>query len=143
MIYAAGLAAVLTAGVIHTVIATRELLGCGKEMSAWKAFRIGLRLLPAVMMTSLIGTGGGLAYMAPAYVNGNGGAMTLTTAQERWNGGAAMYRAASQEVGNAAAAMALTSASASRAVEMDSAKGVLVRIPSFTAAKTAAVHFIY
>ena len=123
MIYAASLAAVLTAGVIHTVIATRELLGCGKEMSAWKAFRIGLRLLPAVMMTSLIGTGGGLAYMAPAYVNGNGGAMTLTAAQERWDGGAPMT---------------LTSVSASRGVEIENAKGIFVQIPSLSAAGTAA-----
>ena len=124
MIYAAGLAAVLTAGVIHTVIATRELLGCGKEMSAWKAFRIGLRLLPAVMMTSLIGTGGGLAYMAPAYVNGNGGAaIALTAAQERWDGGAPMT---------------LTSVSASRGVEIENAKGIFVQIPSLSAAGTAA-----
>lgn len=68
MIYAAGLAAILMAGIIHTVIATRELLGCGKELSAWKALRIGLRILPMVMMTSLIGTGNAAVYLAPAAV---------------------------------------------------------------------------
>ena len=68
MIYAAGLAAILMAGIIHTVIATRELLGCGKELSPWKALRIGLRILPMVMMTSLIGTGNAAVYLAPAAV---------------------------------------------------------------------------
>ncbi|MBQ6470133.1 MAG: hypothetical protein IJJ50_08810 [Lachnospiraceae bacterium] len=57
MIYAAGFAAVLTAGVIHTVIATRELLGCGKELSAWKALKIAFRLLPALIAVSVNGTG--------------------------------------------------------------------------------------
>ena len=57
MIYAAGLAAVLTAGVIHTVIATRELLGCGKELSAWKALKIAFRLLPALIAVAVNGSG--------------------------------------------------------------------------------------